>query len=211
MTDKEKTALDCANNQGGSKLDLEIQPTITCYPETAQNATNNRDRFSKGREFESRVYRWLLQNPHILAVTHSGVEHQFPEVFCKVLRQVRSESVCAFCCIPDFLCIRKSGTVTYVECKATKSIEKVAWSSYTDLDTRYPVWIVCEVEDQAYLQRISKIIFVDSLAHVSSFNAPFPVDQDGWITPNSRGNYSALPYRVVDLASMEPIDLGAAL
>lgn len=210
MDTQRKTAMLAGN--GGINENTELTPVYPVSPElstTGNDGAKLPDRFRAASEFENRVLTWLCNCDHIQAIAKTGFEHTLPDPkFREILRRVASPEVAKWRFRPDFLAVSKTDKLTYIECKKSMHVERDAFQYYMRLDECVPVWIILETADKQYWQQASVIRFLDSNEYVSQFSDPFAVDSDGWILPRPGPGHSSCPFRVVDMASLIPLDLG---
>lgn len=214
MATQRKTVETLAGLDGTNKS----TKLVSVYPVSPENATNGNDgaalpepsRFASGRTLETKVHDWLTRNEKIQAVQPCGVEHLYPDSFCRVLRRVRTADVVKFCANPDFVILLKTGCIQYVECKSSRTIEKNVYARYVDLDRLNPVWLILEIGNKYCWQKISEVRFVDSADYTRCYSDPFSIDDEGWITSGRTSGRSGNPCRPIDLSSMVLFDMEGA-
>lgn len=168
------------------------------------------ERFQVAEEFENRIFAWLCKCTHIQATARTGFEHSIPDgQFRQIFRNCNNPLLDQYRYCPDFLIIAKTGKLVYIEVKKSLHIEKDAYRYYVHLDSVTQTWLVVESNGEVFWQRIKNIRFLDSAEHVKQFPQPFKVDPEGWILPKAGPGHSSCPFRVIDIASMDLLDMEA--
>ena len=176
--------------------------------------TGFESRLAKGVEFETDLKAWLASRPSIRAVVANGTEHTHPD-FVSLLRNDRSPAAKFVRFAPDGAVLHKSGVIHY-DAKAAKAIEKDAYETYMNyVSCGCRVVLFVKNGETVYCRDIQHVRLIDGNETISKFpeNRRFPVDEDGWICPRlSRnqlnGRMSGTPYKEIDFASMNPVDIG---